>query len=205
MKDKNSEERFVERSSRKRSSESIPHPWRRSFGDSIWDWGTAAKLCVGAWRRAWGRITALAYLNAHEHALLAVASHSGQLALFRPARGALEPALLAAWRALPAQPAGDYRPPPAHPVYSQSIPPPSRALAFHRLCLVLSLIILTARLLKRNTLFEIHENKLYGLGGYCRVCSSRWSFTKRSLWILVSTWIYTSRVRIAPSLDLLAS
>lgn len=123
MKDKNSEERLVERSSRKRSSESIPYPWRRSFGDSIWDWGTAAKLCVGAWRRAWGRITALAYLNAHEHALLAVASHSGQLALFRPARGALEPALLAAWRALPAQPAGDYRPPPAHPVYSQSIPP----------------------------------------------------------------------------------
>lgn len=50
---------------------------------SIWDWGTAAKLCVGSWRRAWGRITALAYLNAHEHALLAVASHTGNLAIYR--------------------------------------------------------------------------------------------------------------------------
>ncbi|KAJ8730454.1 hypothetical protein PYW07_017492 [Mythimna separata] len=51
-----------------------------NFG--IWDWGTAAKLCVGSWRRAWGRITALAYLNAHQHALLAVASHTGNLAIY---------------------------------------------------------------------------------------------------------------------------
>ncbi|CAB3223509.1 unnamed protein product [Arctia plantaginis] len=87
-----------------------------NFG--IWDWGTAAKLCVGSWRRAWGRITALAYLNAHEHALLAVASHTGNLALYRPARAALEPALLAAWRALPVRPHADYRPPPAQAVYS---------------------------------------------------------------------------------------
>lgn len=50
---------------------------------SIWDWGTAAKLCVGAWRRSWGRITSLAYLNAHHHALLAVASHQGHLAIYR--------------------------------------------------------------------------------------------------------------------------
>lgn len=49
----------------------------------IWDWGTAAKICVGSWRRTWGRITALAYLNAHERALLAVASHTGNLAVYR--------------------------------------------------------------------------------------------------------------------------
>ncbi|KAI8435475.1 LOW QUALITY PROTEIN: hypothetical protein MSG28_003776, partial [Choristoneura fumiferana] len=51
-----------------------------NFG--IWDWGTAAKLCVGSWRKAWGRVTALAYLNAHERALLAVASHAGHLAVY---------------------------------------------------------------------------------------------------------------------------
>ncbi|XP_049869335.1 regulatory-associated protein of mTOR [Pectinophora gossypiella] len=87
-----------------------------NFG--IWDWGTAAKLCVGSWRRAWGRITALAYLNAHQHALLAVASHAGQLALYRPLGSSLEPALVSAWRALPVRAAADYRPPPAQPLYS---------------------------------------------------------------------------------------
>lgn len=52
----------------------------------IWDWGTAAKLCVGSWRRAWGRITSLAYINAHQRALLAVASHQGHLAVYRYGR-----------------------------------------------------------------------------------------------------------------------
>ncbi|KAM3956954.1 LOW QUALITY PROTEIN: regulatory associated protein of MTOR complex 1 [Aphomia sociella] len=85
-----------------------------NFG--IWDWGTAAKLCVGSWRAAWGRITALAYLNAHEHALLAVASHTGNLAVYRPSGSIKEPALVSAWRALDVRPAGDYRPPPAQPI-----------------------------------------------------------------------------------------
>ncbi|KAJ8727816.1 hypothetical protein PYW08_016201 [Mythimna loreyi] len=87
-----------------------------NFG--IWDWGTAAKLCVGSWRRAWGRITALAYLNAHQHALLAVASHTGNLAIYRPSGSSMEPALVSAWRALDVRPAADYRPPPAQAVYS---------------------------------------------------------------------------------------
>ncbi|XP_075973067.1 regulatory associated protein of MTOR complex 1 [Anticarsia gemmatalis] len=87
-----------------------------NFG--IWDWGTAAKLCVGSWRRAWGRITALAYINAHEHALLAVASHSGNLAIYRPSGSSMEPALVSAWRALDVRPAADYRPPPGQAVYS---------------------------------------------------------------------------------------
>lgn len=87
-----------------------------NFG--IWDWGTAAKLCVGAWRRAWGRITALAYVNAHEHALLAVASHTGNLAVYRPTSSSMEPALVSAWRALDVRPAADYRPPPGQAVYS---------------------------------------------------------------------------------------
>ncbi|XP_047024257.1 regulatory-associated protein of mTOR [Helicoverpa zea] len=87
-----------------------------NFG--IWDWGTAAKLCVGSWRRAWGRITALAYLNAHHHALLAVASHTGNLAVYRPSGSSMEPALVSAWRALDVRPAADYRPPPGQAVYS---------------------------------------------------------------------------------------
>lgn len=93
--------------------------FRHNFG--VWDWGTAAKLCVGAWQPAWGRITALAYLNAHAHALLAVAGHAGQLAIYRPGASAAQPALLAAWRALDtsaAPAAADYRPPPAQAVYS---------------------------------------------------------------------------------------
>lgn len=89
-----------------------------NFG--IWDWGTGAKLCVGAWRRAWGRITALAYVNAHEHALLAVASHTGNLALYRPSGSSMEPALVSAWRALDVIPAADYRPPPGQAVYMVS-------------------------------------------------------------------------------------
>ncbi|CAG9584299.1 unnamed protein product [Danaus chrysippus] len=87
-----------------------------NFG--IWDWGTAAKLCVGAWRRAWGRITALAYINAHHRALLAVASHQGHLAIYRPSGSSMEPALVSAWRALDVRPSADYRPPPAQPLYS---------------------------------------------------------------------------------------
>ncbi|KAL0892629.1 hypothetical protein ABMA27_014356 [Loxostege sticticalis] len=87
-----------------------------NFG--IWDWGTAAKLCVGSWKRAWGRISSLAYLNAHEHALLAVASHSGNLAIYRPSGSITEPALVAAWRALDVRPQPDYRPPPAQPLIS---------------------------------------------------------------------------------------
>ncbi|KAF9817617.1 hypothetical protein SFRURICE_014756 [Spodoptera frugiperda] len=93
--------------------------FRHNFG--VWDWGTAAKLCVGAWQPAWGRITALAYLNAHAHALLAVAGHTGQLAIYRPGASAAQPALLSAWRALDtsaAPAAADYRPPPAQAVYS---------------------------------------------------------------------------------------
>ncbi|KAG6458320.1 hypothetical protein O3G_MSEX010798 [Manduca sexta] len=80
---------------------------KENFG--IWDWGTGAKVCGGSWRRSWGRISALAYLNAHERAL---------------------PALLAAWRALDVRPAPDYRPPPAQPIYmsggggTYSAPPP---------------------------------------------------------------------------------
>ncbi|XP_045771418.1 regulatory-associated protein of mTOR isoform X1 [Maniola jurtina] len=89
---------------------------RENFG--IWDWGTAAKLCVGAWRRSWGRITSLAYLNAHHHALLAVASHQGHLAIYRPSGSSSEPALVSAWRALDVRPAPDYRPPSAQPIYS---------------------------------------------------------------------------------------
>ncbi|KAI8435476.1 hypothetical protein MSG28_003776, partial [Choristoneura fumiferana] len=87
-----------------------------NFG--IWDWGTAAKLCVGSWRKAWGRVTALAYLNAHERALLAVASHAGHLAVYRPSGSSMEPALVSAWRALDVRPAPHYRPPPAQPIYS---------------------------------------------------------------------------------------
>ncbi|XP_028167596.1 regulatory-associated protein of mTOR [Ostrinia furnacalis] len=87
-----------------------------NFG--IWDWGTAAKLCVGAWARAWGRISALAYLNAHDHALLAVASHKGNLAVYRPSSSTTEPTLVAAWRALDVRPQPDYRPPPAQPLIS---------------------------------------------------------------------------------------
>ncbi|XP_064071828.1 regulatory-associated protein of mTOR isoform X2 [Vanessa tameamea] len=89
---------------------------KENFG--IWDWGTAAKLCVGSWRRAWGRITSLAYLNAHHHALLAVASHQGHLAIYRPSGSGMEPALVSAWRALDVRPAPDYRPPSAQPLYS---------------------------------------------------------------------------------------
>ncbi|XP_045497811.1 regulatory-associated protein of mTOR [Colias croceus] len=89
-----------------------------NFG--IWDWGTAAKLCVGTWRRTWGRITALAYLNAHHHTALAVASHQGNLAIYRPSSSgsSMEPQLVSAWRALDVRPAPDYRPPPAQPIYS---------------------------------------------------------------------------------------
>ncbi|CAK1595697.1 unnamed protein product [Parnassius mnemosyne] len=102
------------------------HPYEQhlavAFKDNfgIWDWGTAAKICAGAWRRSWGRITALAYLNAHERALLAVASHTGNLAIYRPSGSGsgVAPALAAAWRALPVRPAADYRPPPAQPIYS---------------------------------------------------------------------------------------
>ncbi|XP_013169289.1 PREDICTED: protein raptor homolog [Papilio xuthus] len=102
------------------------HPYEQhlavAFKDTfgIWDWGTAAKICVGSWRRTWGRITALAYLNAHERALLAVASHTGNLAVYRPSENGSgsAPALAAAWRALPVRPAADYRPPPAQPLYS---------------------------------------------------------------------------------------
>lgn len=88
--------------------------FKNNFG--IWDWGTAAKLCVGSWRPAWGRITALQYLNAHDHALMAVASHSGNVAIYRPSGGSIEPALVAAWRALPARAAAEYRPPSAQPI-----------------------------------------------------------------------------------------
>ncbi|XP_063380465.1 regulatory-associated protein of mTOR [Cydia fagiglandana] len=100
------------------------HPYEQhialAFKDNfgIWDWGTAAKLCVGAWRKAWGRVTALAYLNAHERALLAVASHQGHVAIYRPTGSSMEPALVSAWRALDVRPAADYRPPPAQPLYS---------------------------------------------------------------------------------------
>ncbi|XP_060802739.1 regulatory-associated protein of mTOR [Amyelois transitella] len=87
-----------------------------NFG--VWDWGTAAKLMVGAWPRARGRISALALLNAHDRALLAVASHTGHVLVYRPVGGSTEPALVAAWRALPVLPAPDYRPPPAQPIYS---------------------------------------------------------------------------------------
>lgn len=93
---------------------------------SVWDWGTGAKLCVGAWRRAWGRISALEYLNAHAAALLCVASANGHCALYRPGASAQEPALLAAWRALDARPAPDYRPPPAQPLYGEYAAPSSR-------------------------------------------------------------------------------
>ncbi|CAF4953606.1 unnamed protein product [Pieris macdunnoughi] len=100
-----------------------------NFG--IWDWGTAAKLCVGTWRRAWGRITSLAYIDAHHGAALAVAGHQGNLAVYRPSGGGAEPRLLTAWRALDVRPAPDYRPPPAQPLYngaggasSWSAPPP---------------------------------------------------------------------------------
>ncbi|XP_026331565.1 uncharacterized protein LOC113238930, partial [Hyposmocoma kahamanoa] len=91
--------------------------FKDNFG--VWDWGTGAKLCVGAWRRAWGRISALEYLNAHAAALLCVASANGHCALYRPGASAQEPALLAAWRALDARPAPDYRPPPAQPLYGE--------------------------------------------------------------------------------------
>ncbi|XP_050671124.1 regulatory-associated protein of mTOR isoform X2 [Leptidea sinapis] len=87
-----------------------------NFG--IWDWGTAAKLCVGTWRRTWGRITSLAYLNAHDRALLAVASHQGNLAVYRPNGSSTEPQLVSAWRALDVRPAPEYRPPSAQPLYS---------------------------------------------------------------------------------------
>ncbi|XP_041978597.1 uncharacterized protein LOC121732708 isoform X2 [Aricia agestis] len=87
-----------------------------NFG--VWDWGTAAKLCVGRWERAWGRITSLAYLNAHARALLAVASHAGNVAVYRPGSSGTEPALVGAWRALDVRPAPEYRPPPAQPIYS---------------------------------------------------------------------------------------
>lgn len=87
-----------------------------NFG--IWDWGTGAKLCVGGWRRPWGRITSLAYINAHENALLAAVSHTGNLAIYRPVGSSMEPALVCAWRALDVRPAPDYRPPPAQPIYS---------------------------------------------------------------------------------------
>ncbi|CAK1546886.1 unnamed protein product [Leptosia nina] len=86
-----------------------------NFG--IWDWGTAAKLCVGTWRRAWGRITSLAYLDAHHCTALAVASHQGNLAIYRPSGSGMEPQLVSAWRALDVRPAPDYRPPPAQPLY----------------------------------------------------------------------------------------
>lgn len=87
-----------------------------NFG--IWDWGTAAKLCVGSWRPAWGRISSLAYLNEHQHALLAVASHTGNLAVYRPSGSSTEPALVSAWRALDVSPPPQYTPPRAQPIYS---------------------------------------------------------------------------------------
>lgn len=102
--------------------------WRYSvtryvYLSSVWDWGTGAKLCMGGWRRSCGRITALAYANAHEHALVLAASHSGALAVFRPPaaapRAAAEPRLVAAWRALDVRP-HHHRPPHAQPLYSQS-------------------------------------------------------------------------------------
>ncbi|XP_037293726.1 protein raptor homolog isoform X3 [Manduca sexta] len=92
---------------------------KENFG--IWDWGTGAKVCGGSWRRSWGRISALAYLNAHERALVAVGATAGHVAVFRAGPGGGgggEPALLAAWRALDVRPAPDYRPPPAQPIYS---------------------------------------------------------------------------------------
>lgn len=80
----------------------------------IWDWGTGAKLGVGGWRRAAGRITSLALANAHERPLLMAASHSGALAVY-PLAG--EPRPLAAWRALDVH--AYTRPPPsAKPIYS---------------------------------------------------------------------------------------
>ncbi|XP_072932335.1 regulatory-associated protein of mTOR isoform X2 [Epargyreus clarus] len=101
------------------------HPYEQhaavAFKDNfgIWDWGTGAKLCAGAWRAGWGRISSLAYMNAHARALLAVASHQGNLAIYRPSESSssAEPALVSAWRALDVRPAADYRPPPAQPIY----------------------------------------------------------------------------------------
>ncbi|XP_073944642.1 uncharacterized protein [Choristoneura fumiferana] len=80
--------------------------------------GRVQVLCGGSRRKAWGRVTALAYLNAHERALLAVASHAGHLAVYRPSGSSMEPALVSAWRALDVRPAPHYRPPPAQPIYS---------------------------------------------------------------------------------------
>ncbi|GBP30764.1 Regulatory-associated protein of mTOR [Eumeta japonica] len=89
---------------------------KENFG--IWDWGTGAKLCVGTWRRTAGRITALEYVNAHERALLAVASNTGALAIYRPAGSGQEPQLVTAWRALDVRASVDYCPPPGQPIYS---------------------------------------------------------------------------------------
>ncbi|KAG7303144.1 hypothetical protein JYU34_013176 [Plutella xylostella] len=89
---------------------------RDNFG--IWDWGTGARLAAGAWRRGCGRITALAWLNAHDRALLVAASHSGALTVYRPSGSSAEPRLVSAWRALEPWPAAEPRPPPAQPLYS---------------------------------------------------------------------------------------
>lgn len=86
---------------------------------AVWEWGSAARVCAGGWRRDWGRLTSLAYLDAHHHALLAAASHAGHVCVFRPAAAAAaEPALVAAWHGLDVRRAPDYRPPSAQPVYN---------------------------------------------------------------------------------------
>lgn len=79
---------------------------------SVWDWGAGARLCGAGWGRAGGRVTALRYINEHDRALLALASSSGGVALYRPRA---EPVLVAAWRALDPTPLRE-RPPPAQPV-----------------------------------------------------------------------------------------
>ncbi|KAL4702550.1 hypothetical protein ACJJTC_013552, partial [Scirpophaga incertulas] len=67
------------------------------------------------------RISALAYLNAHDHALLCAASHQGAVAVYRPSGSSTEPTLVAAWRGL------DVRPPRGVPAAPRAAPHQSGA------------------------------------------------------------------------------
>ncbi|KAJ3644718.1 hypothetical protein Zmor_022428 [Zophobas morio] len=70
----------------------------------IWDWGTGAKTTVCHNKSAKfssSRITALEWINAHDVAMLMVASDDGSVKVWKPNTGhSREPTLISAWQAL---------------------------------------------------------------------------------------------------------
>jgi regulator-associated protein of mTOR len=70
----------------------------------IWDWGTGAKTTVchnKSTKFSSSRITALEWINAHDAAMIMVASDDGSVKVWKPNTGhSREPSLVSAWQAL---------------------------------------------------------------------------------------------------------